>query len=217
VFDAGPVLADMVTGRGRADQKKRSRGRTIAGVAAAAVLVLGTGAASYAVVSHNKSSDSKHANAPAPTTVATLAPTTLTTATTLPATTEPPTTLPPATVPATTAPTSPPPTQATVAPPPPPPPAPTVSLSGPTSIEDNVAVVYHASTTNATSGQWSLTGGPAVNLHSTAWHPGTGFGFSAGCNAVGATYTLTLHANGPGGSNSGSISFRVHDANGSCR
>jgi hypothetical protein len=90
-------------------------------------------------------------------------------------------------------------------------------LSGPTSIEDNVGVVYRASTTHATSGQWSLTGGPSVNLHGTAWHPGTGFGFSAGCNAVGATYTLTLHANGPGGSGSGSLSFTVHDTNGSCR
>jgi hypothetical protein len=218
VFDAGPVLADMVTGKSAADNGHGSRRRTMAVVAAAAVAVIGSGVAAYALVSHNNKNDSKHAAAPTtflPTTAPTVAPTTIANTTS----SAPPTTAVPATQPttattATTAP-APPATQATT-PPPPPTPAPTVSVSGPSSVEDNVGVVFHASTTNATSGNWSLTGGPPVNLHNTAWRPGYAFGFSAGCNAVGATYTLTLHATGPGGSNSGSTSFTVHDTNGSC-
>jgi hypothetical protein len=215
VFDAGPVLADMVTGKPRTDNGTGSRRRTVAAVAAAAVLVIGSGVVSYALVSHNKNG-SKHAaapttflpsTAPVPSTIAS-------TTSSAPPTTAVPVTQPPATTATTAAP--PPATHATTPPPPPPPAAPTVSLSGPQSVEDNVGVVYHASTTNATSGNWSLTGGPAVNLRSTTWRPGYAFGFSAGCNAVGATYTLTLHANGPGGSNSGSISFTVHDTDGSC-
>jgi hypothetical protein len=38
----------------------------------------------------------------------------------------------------------------------------------------------------------------------------------AGCGAVGATYTLTLNVDGPGGSDSTSTSFHVVDNNGSC-
>jgi hypothetical protein len=37
-----------------------------------------------------------------------------------------------------------------------------------------------------------------------------------GCNAVGATYTLTLTVQGDAGTATSSISFNVVDTNGSC-
>jgi hypothetical protein len=91
-----------------------------------------------------------------------------------------------------------------------------VSVGGPTTIEDNVQYVWSSSSSNATSGSWSLSGGPAINLGSTSWRPGTNFGMRAGCNAVGAVYRLALNVSGPGGSSSAAISFRVVDNNGSC-
>ena len=68
----------------------------------------------------------------------------------------------------------------------------------------------------AATGDWSLTGGPPINLTGSGWRPGTGFGMTAGCDAVGATYTLTLTVRGDTGNGTGSISFNVVDTDGSC-
>jgi hypothetical protein len=90
-------------------------------------------------------------------------------------------------------------------------------VTGPLTIEDNVRYVWHSTATNATGGRWSLTGGPAINLSGTNWSPGTDFGMRAGCRAVGSIYHLTLSVQGPGGSNSATISYNVVDTNGTCR
>jgi hypothetical protein len=89
-------------------------------------------------------------------------------------------------------------------------------VTGPTTIEDNVASRWSSSSTDATTGEWSLSGGPPIDLTGTGWTPGTAFGMTAGCNAVGATYTLALNVQGPGGNANASISFNVVDTNGSC-
>jgi hypothetical protein len=91
-----------------------------------------------------------------------------------------------------------------------------VSVTGPTTVEDNVQHVWRSASTNAATGEWSLTGGPPINLTGTDWEPGTAFGMTPGCNAVGATYTLTLTVQGDAGSATSSISFDVVDTNGTC-
>jgi hypothetical protein len=204
VFDAGPLLADLVTGPGRGPRDRRSKRRVLAAVAGGALIVLASGAVAVALVRDNGDSTTAAPSTAAP---ATEPPTTRTTGTTSPPTTV--TTSPPTTAVPTT-----------VAPPPPPtqPPAdrPTVAIAGPSTIEDNVRYTWSSSSTNATSGQWSLTGGPAIRLTGTGWTPGTGFQMTAGCNAVGATYRLGLTVSGPDGDATTSISFNVVDRNGSC-
>jgi hypothetical protein len=122
-----------------------------------------------------------------------------TTATTAPAVTIAPTTAPRTTQTTrhTTAPqvitqaTPPPPSTTTPPPPPPKPPKPTVSLSGPSSIQAHSAnVQYHWSVNakNATRGKWSL---PGINVKYPNWAPGDGFYFAPFCDQVG-NYTLTL-------------------------
>jgi hypothetical protein len=208
-FDAGPLLADLVSGPEHA-RSNRSKRRVLVAASIAAVIALGSGAVAVALTRGDDNGKPRAATVTLPSTTA--APVTT-------APTEPPTTeaAPPTTV--TTTPST---TQPTVAPPATTPTTaaalrPSVRVTGPLTIEDNVRYVWHSTSTNATSGRWSLSGGPAINLSGTGWSPGTDFGMSAGCRAVGSTYHLTLSVQGPGGSNSATISYNVVDTNGTCR
>jgi hypothetical protein len=208
-FDAGPVLAELVTGPEREPSRGKKR-RLLAVVTIVAVIALGSGAVAVALAIGGDDGNQPRANpgtsvpkSSAPTTPSTDAPTTATTATPTTQATAPPATEP------TTPPTAPPAT-------PPPVARPTIQVAGPTTIEDNVNYVWRSSSANATAGHWSLTGGVPINLSSTRWAPGTNFGMRAGCSAVGTTYRLTLNVQGPGGTAAATISYNVVDTNGSC-
>jgi serine/threonine protein kinase len=210
-FDAGPVLADLVTGPGRGPRRTSKR-RVLAAAAVGTLIVLGGGAVAVALV---RNDDNDKAAAPTKPSVSV--------SSIVEVSSEPPTvaSTAPTTLPPTTAVTVPP-TQPTTAPPPPPPtnasgtPRPTVTISGPTTLEDNVDYVWRTRSSNATSGQWSLSNGPAVALSSVAWRPNFGFTLRPGCRAVGSTYQLTLTVTGPGGTASATIPATVVDTNGSC-
>jgi hypothetical protein len=210
VFDAGPVLADLVTGSSwtRADTNGRGKRRALVAVLAAAVLVLGTGAVAFALASDD---DEPDARVTGPTNGPTAAATSATTEPEPSPTTEPPTT--------TTLSVAPPPTPAPTTQPPatqPPPGGPTVTVEGPTSIEDSVASTWRVTAADATSGQWTLAGTPTISLNRTDWRPGGAFQVTPGCAAVGATYQLSLTVSGPGGSATSSIPFTVVDTDGTC-
>jgi hypothetical protein len=196
-------------------RRRPSKRRVLAAVLVGALIALGGGAVAVALV-RNDDNSAKTTAPPKPSGS--------------PSSVLEATTAPPTTAPSTTAPTTPttvvtvPPTQATQPTTPPPPPStvaanpnvPTVSISGPSTIEDNVDYVWKTQSSRATSGQWSLAAGPPIALSSAVWRPNYGFTMRAGCNAVGSTYQLTLSVQGPGGASSATYPVRVVDTNGSC-
>jgi hypothetical protein len=177
-----------------------------------ALVALGSGAVAVALVRDN---DDNPKAAPATVASTTAAPTTQST--------EPPTTA--STEPPTTATTATPTTVTTVVPPPPPtppptrattPPRPRVAITGPTRVENNGSYVWRTTSSDATSGQWSVSGGPSFSLSNTAWRPGGSFSVRPGCGAVGSTYQLMLTVRGPGGTSSATLPVTVIDSDGSC-
>ena len=97
-----------------------------------------------------------------------------------------------------------PPTQPTA----PPVPAPTVSISGPSTVCAGQNSYFTGNATNAVSGTWAL---PGFNFQNTAWTPGTPTQFvNPAAGAVGSTHTWTLTVrNSAGATATASKSFTV--------